>query len=100
MGPHVALGQSGINATTVSLSQGIGKVNAWRIPPPIYSSQGEVASTGMPNRVETPETEKDRSSALWMVAAWISFLAWLFHSFAVRAFFDSLHGAGKLLGGH
>lgn len=54
----------------------------------------------MPDRVETPETKDGKSSAVWIAAAWVSFLAWLFHSLAVRAFFDSLHGVGKILGGH
>lgn len=54
----------------------------------------------MPDKTETPHTNDGTSSGFWIAAAWISFLVWLFHSFAVRAFFDSLHGAGKLLGGH
>lgn len=60
----------------------------------------EFTSTCMPDRAKTTQSQNGKSSGLWLAAAWVSFFAWLFHSFAVRAFFDSLHGAGKLLGGH
>jgi hypothetical protein len=53
----------------------------------------------MLDKGETREVRDGNSSAAWIAAAWVSFLIWLFHSFAVRAFFDSLHGAGKVLGG-
>jgi hypothetical protein len=54
----------------------------------------------MQDRSEQPQPNGGKSSTVWIAAAWASFLVWLSHSFAVRAFFDSLHGAGKILGGH
>jgi hypothetical protein len=62
----------------------------------------------MPGKAQSPSvadarTDKEtgaerKSSAAWMIAAWVSFLVWLGHSFAVRAFLDSLHVVGKVLG--
>lgn len=54
----------------------------------------------MQDTTEVRESNGGKSSRFWIAAAWISFLTWLVHSFAVRAFFDSLHGAGKMWGGH
>ncbi len=54
----------------------------------------------MTKEPEIPKASDGKFSSLWIAAAWASFLVWLFHSFTVRAFFDSLRGAGKLLGGH
>jgi hypothetical protein len=41
---------------------------------------------------------ESKSSTAWMITAWVSFFVWLGHSFAVRAFLDSLHVVGKVLG--
>lgn len=54
----------------------------------------------MQDKPERSQADQGSTSSFWIAAAWVSFLIWLFHSFAVRAFFDSLHGAGKMLGGH
>jgi hypothetical protein len=54
----------------------------------------------MQDKPERSQPEQGSTSSAWIVAAWVSFFIWLFHSFAVRAFFESLHGAGKMLGGH
>ena len=47
---------------------------------------------------DTETGAERKSSAAWMLAAWVSFLVWLGHSFAVRAFLDSLHAVSKVLG--
>jgi hypothetical protein len=59
----------------------------------------------MPGKAQSPLVADDKatgveskSSTTWMIAAWVSFLIWLGHSFAVRAFLDSLHVVGKVLG--
>lgn len=45
------------------------------------------------------ESPKINGHALgWSVAAWLSALAWLFHSFAVRQFVESVHSIGGALG--
>jgi hypothetical protein len=38
-----------------------------------------------------------RFSTAFLIVAYASFFAWLAHSFAVRAFFDSFHLISKLL---
>ena len=48
---------------------------------------------------EQNEACQSKSTAVWIAAAWLSFLIWLVHSFAVRAFLDSLHVVSKALGG-
>jgi hypothetical protein len=44
------------------------------------------------------EGESKAAATIWIAAVWVSFLVWLFHSFAVHEFIGSLHVLSRLAG--